>query len=197
MLRAPVREWHKCEPDQTYLDTEVQRSVEPKAAWIRFRSCCRDRSGSFEVPQKSRSPFHGLACLRLPRGEVNVVRSCCYKQNIGASASTGSFIRIQSAAMRASFKQKTRQQGIKKPACASRRAVAYRLSQQHLLLLSQRQQEQPLLVPHILDHVSPKPVMKTNDWPRSATRKERFAITRRIIHDAMLIWPSILQLKQK
>ena len=111
VLRAPVRERQKCEPDKTFLDTEVQRSVEPKAAWIRFRSCCRDRSGSFEVPQKSRSPFHGLACLRLPRGEVNVVRSCCYKENIGANRSPGSFVGIQSTAMSGSFRQITSQEG--------------------------------------------------------------------------------------
>jgi hypothetical protein len=107
VLRAPVRERQKCEHDKTFLDTEVQRSVEPKAAWIRFRSCCRDRSGSFEVPQKSRSPFHGLACLRLSQGEVNVVRSCCYKQNIGVNASPGSFVWIQRTAMRTGFKQQT------------------------------------------------------------------------------------------
>ena len=124
VLRAPVRERQKCEPDKTFLDTEVQRSVEPKAAWIRFRSCCRDRSGSFEVPQKSRSPFHGLACLRLPRGEVNVVRSCCYKENLAANGSPRSFVLIQSTAMSGSFRQITSQEGIRKPACASRRAVA-------------------------------------------------------------------------
>ena len=40
-------------------------------------------------------------------------------------------------------------------------------------------------MPNILDHVSPTPVMETNDWPRSATRKEWFTITRRIIHDTI------------
>lgn len=94
VLRAPVRERQKCEPDKTFLDTEVQRSVEPKAAWIRFRSCCRDRSGSFEVPQKSRSPFHGLACLRLPSGEVNVVSSCRYTTFITLWSTNRSFISI-------------------------------------------------------------------------------------------------------
>ena len=111
VLRAPVRERQKCEPDKTFLDTEVQRSVEPKATWIRFRSCCRDRSGSFEVTQKSRSPFHGLAYLRLPRGEVNVVRSCCYKENIGANRSPGSFVGIQSTAIGGSFRQMTSEEG--------------------------------------------------------------------------------------
>ena len=124
VLRSPVQERQNCKPNKTFLDTEVQHSVEPKAASIRFRSCCRDRSGSFEVPRKSRSPFHGLAYLRLPRGEVNVVRSCCYKQYIGAIAGTGSFIWIQSAAIRASYKQKIGQQAVKKPACASRWVVA-------------------------------------------------------------------------
>ena len=40
-------------------------------------------------------------------------------------------------------------------------------------------------MPNILDHVSLTPVLEINDWPSSATRKERFAITRRIIHDAI------------
>ena len=34
---------------------------------------------------------------------------------------------------------------------------------------------------NILDHVSPTPVLEINDWPRSATRKEWFAITKCII----------------
>ena len=38
---------------------------------------------------------------------------------------------------------------------------------------------------NILDHVSSKPVLEINDLPRSATRKEWFAITRRIIQDAI------------
>jgi len=37
----------------------------------------------------------------------------------------------------------------------------------------------------IIDHVSPTPVLEINDWPRSATRKEWFAITRRIIQDTI------------
>ena len=40
-------------------------------------------------------------------------------------------------------------------------------------------------MPNILDHVSSKPVLEINDWPRSATRKEWFAITRRIIQDTI------------
>ena len=36
---------------------------------------------------------------------------------------------------------------------------------------------------NILDHVSTKPVLEINDWSRSATRKEWFAIIRRIIKD--------------
>ena len=38
---------------------------------------------------------------------------------------------------------------------------------------------------NILDHVSPTPVLEINDWPRLATRKEWFAITRRIIQDTI------------
>ena len=38
---------------------------------------------------------------------------------------------------------------------------------------------------NILDHVSPTPVLEINDWPRSATRKEWFAITRLIIQDTI------------
>ena len=41
-------------------------------------------------------------------------------------------------------------------------------------------------MPIILDHVSPTPVLEIDDvWPRSATRKEWFAITRRIIQDTI------------
>ena len=37
----------------------------------------------------------------------------------------------------------------------------------------------------IIDHVSPTPVLEIYDWPRSATRKEWFAITRLIIQDTI------------
>ena len=37
----------------------------------------------------------------------------------------------------------------------------------------------------ILDHVSPTSVLEINDWPRSAMRKEWFAITMRIIQDTI------------
>ena len=40
-------------------------------------------------------------------------------------------------------------------------------------------------MPNILDHVSSTPVLEINDWPRSATRKEWFAITMRIIQDTI------------
>ena len=40
-------------------------------------------------------------------------------------------------------------------------------------------------MPIILDHVSPTPVLEIDVWPRSATRKEWFAITRRIIQDTI------------
>ena len=40
-------------------------------------------------------------------------------------------------------------------------------------------------MPNILDHVSLTPVLEINDWPRSATCKEWFAITRRIVQDTM------------
>ena len=33
----------------------------------------------------------------------------------------------------------------------------------------------------IIDHVSPTPVLEINDWPRSATRKEWFRITRELV----------------
>ncbi len=38
---------------------------------------------------------------------------------------------------------------------------------------------------NILDHVSPTSVLEVDVWPRSATRKEWFAITRRIIQDTI------------
>ena len=40
-------------------------------------------------------------------------------------------------------------------------------------------------MPNILDHVSQAPVLEINDWPRSASRKEWSAITRRIIQDTI------------
>ena len=40
-------------------------------------------------------------------------------------------------------------------------------------------------MPNILDHVSQAPLLEIDDWPRSATRKEWFAITRRIIQDTI------------
>ena len=40
-------------------------------------------------------------------------------------------------------------------------------------------------MPNILDHVSSTPFLEMNDLPRSATRKEWFAITRRIIQDTI------------
>ena len=40
-------------------------------------------------------------------------------------------------------------------------------------------------MPNILDHVSHAPVLEINDWPRSASRKEWFAITKRIIQDTI------------
>ena len=40
-------------------------------------------------------------------------------------------------------------------------------------------------MPNILDHVSSIPVLEIDVWPRSATRKEWFAITRRIIQDTI------------
>ena len=40
-------------------------------------------------------------------------------------------------------------------------------------------------MPNILDHVSSTPVLEIDDWPRSATRKEWFVITRRIIQDTI------------
>jgi hypothetical protein len=38
---------------------------------------------------------------------------------------------------------------------------------------------------NILDHVSSTPVLEVDVWPRSASRKEWFAITRRIIQDTI------------
>ena len=40
-------------------------------------------------------------------------------------------------------------------------------------------------MPNILDHVSSTPVLEIDVWPRSATRKERFAITKRIVQDTI------------
>ena len=40
-------------------------------------------------------------------------------------------------------------------------------------------------MPNILDHVSPTPVLELDVWPRSASRKEWFAITRGIIQDTI------------
>ena len=40
-------------------------------------------------------------------------------------------------------------------------------------------------MPNILDHVSSTPVLEIDVWPRSATRKEWFAITRRIVQDTI------------
>ena len=40
-------------------------------------------------------------------------------------------------------------------------------------------------MPNILDHFPPAPVLENNDWPRSATRKKWFRITRRIIQDTI------------
>ena len=40
-------------------------------------------------------------------------------------------------------------------------------------------------MPNILDHVSQTPLLEINDWPRSTTRKEWFAITRRVIQDTI------------
>ena len=43
----------------------------------------------------------------------------------------------------------------------------------------------PIGMTDILDHVSEAPVLEINDWPRSATRKEWFRITRRILQDTI------------
>ena len=40
-------------------------------------------------------------------------------------------------------------------------------------------------MPNILDHVSQAPVLEIDVWPRSASRKKWFAITRRIIQDTI------------
>ena len=44
---------------------------------------------------------------------------------------------------------------------------------------------QPLPMTKNLDHVSQTPVLEIDVWPRSATCKEWFAITRRIIQDTI------------
>ena len=40
-------------------------------------------------------------------------------------------------------------------------------------------------MPNILYHVSKAPLLEIDDWPRSATRKEWFAIMRSIIQDTI------------
>ena len=40
-------------------------------------------------------------------------------------------------------------------------------------------------MPNILNHVSQAPPLEIDDWPLSTTRKEWFAITRRIIQDTI------------
>ena len=40
-------------------------------------------------------------------------------------------------------------------------------------------------MPNVLDHVSPAPVLEIDVLPRSASRKEWFVITRRIIQDTI------------
>ena len=40
-------------------------------------------------------------------------------------------------------------------------------------------------MPNILDHIASTPVLEIDVWPRSATRKEWFAITSRIIQDTI------------
>ena len=40
-------------------------------------------------------------------------------------------------------------------------------------------------MPNILDHVSQAPLLEIDDWPRSASRKGWFAITRRIVQDTI------------
>ena len=40
-------------------------------------------------------------------------------------------------------------------------------------------------MPNILDHVSQTPVLEIDVWPRSATRNEWFAITRRLIQETI------------
>ena len=42
-----------------------------------------------------------------------------------------------------------------------------------------------LKMANILDDIPNTPVLETDDWPRSETRKEWFAITRRIIQDTI------------
>ena len=41
-------------------------------------------------------------------------------------------------------------------------------------------------MPNIPDHVSSTPVLEIDVWPRSATRKEWFLITQRIIQDTIV-----------
>ena len=41
-------------------------------------------------------------------------------------------------------------------------------------------------MPNILEHVSSTSVLEIDVWPRSATRKEWFAITRRIVQDTIV-----------
>ena len=43
----------------------------------------------------------------------------------------------------------------------------------------------PIQMTNILDHVSPTPVLEINDWPRSASRKEWFAIARQLIQETI------------
>ena len=40
-------------------------------------------------------------------------------------------------------------------------------------------------MPNILDHVSSTQVLEIDVWPRSASRKDWFAITRRIVQDTI------------
>ena len=40
-------------------------------------------------------------------------------------------------------------------------------------------------MPNILDHVLSTPVLEIDVWPHSATRKNWFAITRRIVQDTI------------
>ena len=66
-------------------------------------------------------------------------------------------------------------------------AMTYALLTSAAALLSSSHwpQAQPLPMPNILDHVSSTPVLEIDDWPRSATRKDWFAITRRIVQDTI------------
>ena len=40
-------------------------------------------------------------------------------------------------------------------------------------------------MPNILDHIASTPVLEIDVWPRSASGKEWFAITRRIVQDTI------------